>query len=254
MELRQDGWKGRIMPRGAPDYSNVTGGDALTGFYDQGEMAARLGSPVVYDKSGILVWYTDFEHGLQGHSFVTDHTDSVGSITASRAYHGSFSAKFDPRNADDSYVRLSRVLALLPAGRVGYELSLSPDTDLEKVRLLMWYRDEGRELYGALEYTPEGGVWKIKDRDVSWTPVLEDFELQQGPGAWHPIKLVINTNTKKYTRLLVSRHAVPLTDYNLYDTATDRLGQLEIRVSVYGTTGTHAPAYIDGIIITKNEP
>ena len=242
------------MARGAPDYSNVTGGPPLSGFYDQGEIAARLGSPVVYDKSGILVWYTDFENGLQGSDFGVDHEDSKGGLTAGRAFHGSFSCMFDPRGVADSYVEWGRVIHFIEEGRIGVEMSLSIDDNPEAVRLTMFYYDEDRVLTGLVHYQTDGGVWKIPTKDDGWVNVLEEVELQPGPSAWHPIKLVIDTKKKTYVRLLAARHVVELTKYGLIDNPSGALGQLEFRVDTYGNAARHAPAYIDGVIVTQNEP
>ena len=242
------------MPRGAPDYSNVRVDQPLSSLYDQMELAARLGSPVIYDKAGVLIWYTDFEHGLQGSVFAVDDTDSKGSLTASRSHHGAFSCMFDPRAADGAYVQWGRVVHFLPEGPIGVEMSVSTDADPEAVRLELFYRDGERALTGLVHYQTEGGIWKIAKKGNIWVIVLEDFELQQGPAAWHPIKLVIDTKKKAFVRLLAARHVVPLSEYELRDDPDEALGQLEVRISVYGNATRHAAAYIDGVIVTQQEP
>lgn len=242
------------MVRTAPDYSNVTGGPPISGFYDQGEIAARLGSPVVYDKAGILIWYTDFEHGLQGSVFAVDDTDSKGSLTASRSHHGAFSCMFDPRAADGAYVQWGRVVHFLPEGPIGVEMSVSTDADPEAVRLELIYRDGERALGSLVHYQTDGGYWKIYTKGGVWETVLEGFELQQGPAAWHPIKLVIDTKKKAYVRLLAARHVILLDQYELTDVPDTALGHLEVRIFVYGNETRHAAAYVDGVIVTQNEP
>ena len=242
------------MPRGAPDYSNVRVDQPLGRLYDIGEMAARMGSPVVYDKAGIVIWYTDFEHGLQGSVFGVDHTDSVGSLTASRSYRGSFSCMFNPRSAANSYVNWGRIIHYLPLGPVAAEIHLSTDTDPDAVQLKLIYRDGSRALTGLIYYQTDGGYWKIYTGNAGWKTVLSGFELQQGPGAWHPIKLVIDTTKKSYVRLLVANQVISLTDYTLTDIEDFTLGQLEVQITVNGTVARHAAAYVDGVIVTQQEP
>ena len=242
------------MPRGAPDYSNVTGGEPAAGFYDRGEMAARLGSPVVYDKAGILVWYTDFEHGLQGITFGVDHADSVGSLTAERACHGAFSIKLDPRDAVDSYVEWRRIAYFLPVGNIGFELSLSLEPKPDNFHFIIKSRDGAYVLNARMNYYTATGNWEIRKADGTYVTILTGFELQYGVGSWHPIKLVIDTKNEKYVRALIGRNVIDLSDYGVEKAEDDTLAQLEVGVAVYGSAAAHAPVYVDSVIVTQNEP
>lgn len=241
------------MPRGAPDYSNVKADKPLHRLDDMAELAARLDSPVAYSRSGNVIWLTSFEHGLQGVVCTSDHVDSTGAISASRALRGNFSLKFDPRDATTSYVRWSRVVGLLEPGRIGVEISVSLDDSPDAIRITVWYRDGGRELYAPLVYEEDGGLWKIKDKDLGWTTVLEDYSLEKGANAWHQIKLVIDTENKTYLWLLTAKHAVNLSEYNLEDEPSEDLGQLYFRITVYGCPTCHAPVYLDSVIVTQGE-
>ena len=236
-----------------PDGGFTSGQGGFPMIGDLAELAARLDSINAYDRRGTVVWMTDFERGLQGVTFTSDHADSVGSLSAARAFHGSFSAKFDPRDAEGSYVRWSRVLGLLPTGPIGTEISVSLDDSPDAIRLTMWYRDGGRELYAPLVYETVGGLWKIRDKDLGWVTVLSGFQLETGANAWHQIKLVIDAEEKTYVRLLASKHTVKLDGYNLVDNPSEDLGQLYTRVTVYGSPARHAPVYLDGVIVTQSE-
>lgn len=241
------------MPRGAPDYSNVKVDSPLHRTTDLAELAARMGSPVAYSRSGNVVWITSFEEGLQGVTFSSDHVDSVGSLSAARAFRGSFSCKLDPRDADGSYVRWSRVIGLLEPSLIGMEASFSLDDSPDALRMTMWYRDGENELYAPIVYETDGGLWKIRDATLGWVTVLEDFELETGANAWHTIKFVIDTENEKYVWLLTAKHVIDLGDYSLLKSASTDLGQLYFRVTAYGIPAKHAPVYFDGVVITQNE-
>ena len=242
------------MVRTAPDYSNVRVGQPLHRLDDQAELAARLGSPVTYDRTGSVIWYTDFEHGLQGSEFGVDHPDSKGQLTSNRAYRGSFSCMLNPREVAGSYVNWGRVIHFLQKGPIAVEMSVSTDADPDAIRLTMYYFDGNRVLTGLVHYQTDGGYWKIITKDIPWVTVLEGVELQQGPAAWHPVKLVIDTEKKAYVRLLVANVVVDLTEHKLTDNPSEALGQLEFRVNVYGSETRHAAGYIDSVIVTQNEP
>lgn len=242
------------MPRGAPDYSNVRAYGPLHRLDDQAELAARLGSPVVYDRRGNIVWCTDFSHGLQGSTIVPSDGEGDGYVTASRSFNGPFSICLDPSDEEGSQVYWNRIIHFIPIGALGAETIMSLDTDPYQYRLSLWYRDGAASQKGSIRYSPGNGNWEIQLGADDWVVILEDFYLQQGPNAWQPIKLVINANTGKYVRALIAHNVVLLSAYDLYETEDFSRGQLETRISVWGAPATHACGYVDTVIITQNEP
>lgn len=241
------------MPRGAPDYSNVQVESPLHRVTDLAELAARMGSPVTYSRSGSVVWITDFDDGMQGTTCTSDHADSTGALSTERVCQGRFSLKLDPRAAADSYVRYSRVIGLLEPTMIGFEASFSLDDDPDAVRLTMWYRDGTNELYAPVVYETDGGLWKVRDADAGWVTVLSGFTLLPGNNAWHTVKLVIDTENETYAWLQAGKHSIGLSDYSLLKSASADPGQVYFRVTVYGTVADNAPVWVDNIIITQNE-
>lgn len=242
------------MPRGAPDYSNVWSSSPLHRLDDMAEMAARLGSPNVYDRGGYTIWMTDFESGLQGAWVGGDHEDSKATISSARAFHGNFSLKLDPRGVDESYIRWFRVIHYFEAGNIGIEFALSLDSHPERVKCYAFYHDETEIAEASLHYWPEAGLWKIRPENAGWETILEDFQLQTGPAAWHPIKIVLDFDKKEYVRVQIARHVINLPGRTIPTYSPPDAGQLEVRLEVDGSESEHASVYVDGVIITQGEP
>lgn len=242
------------MPRGAPDYSNVTTTAPLHRLDDMSELAARLGSPSVYDRSGRTIWMTSFENGLQGSAFGTDHVDSVGSLSSARAFHGSFSVKLDPRNIDDSYVNWSRVLHYVTAGQVGIEFAISLDSHPDVFKAYAFYHDDTEIAEASLHYYPDSGLWRVIEKGPAWVVVLDEYKLQTGPSAWHSVKLVLDLENKEYVRAQIDQYVVNLPGHKIHTYGTPDAGQLEVRLQCMGSPSEHAAVYLDGIIVTQGEP
>ena len=242
------------MPRGAPDYSNVNIDQPLHRLDDMGELCARLGSPNVYDRSGRTIWMTSFEYGLQGTFFGVDHVDSKGSLSSARAFNGAFSIKLDPRGVDESYVNWSRILHFVMAGNVGAEFAMSLDSHPDVFKAYVFYHDETEITEASLHYYPATGLWRVIEDGPAWVVVLEDFKLQTGPAAWHPIKLVLDLDKKEYVRAQIAQHVVDLSGHLIPHGGTPDAGQMEIRLQCGGSEAAHAPVYLDGIIVTQGEP
>jgi len=242
------------MPRGAPDYSNIRAGEPLHRLDDMAELAARLGAPTIFDRAGDVVWLQSFEHGLQGGTFGTDAAPSAGSLVVDKAIDGAFSIKLDPSSTPNSYVEYRPLVYFFPTGKTGFEVSLSPDADFYFVRFSILAYDGQYQLAANVRYYPDGGLWRVADGNGVYHTVLSSVELQTGPTAWHPFKLVIDTETEKYVRFQIDRFVTDLSDYDLRKSSNTSLAQLEVGVTVFGSASAHAACYFDRFIVTQNEP
>lgn len=233
-------------------FSSGVGGFPMIG--DLAEQAVRLGSINAFDRRGTTIWMTDFENGLQGSTFGTDHANSEGIMSATRSYHGAYSIKLDPRGAAESYVEWSRVIHYLEGGRVGLEVSVSLDDSPDSVRIKLLYFDGTTQSRAELHYDHASGNWTVRTGIATWETILSGYKLQTGAAAWHPIKLIVDFDNGEYVRAQMSRRSVDISAYDLYTVGSGNLGQLSARVMAYGAVAAHAPVWADGIIVTQNEP
>lgn len=242
------------MPRGAPDYSNSRTAAPLHRLDDMSELAARLKSVMTYDRGGQVVSIWDFQHGLQGTTFGTGGASSEGSLSSSRSASGSFSIKLDPDDSEGAYVEWRGQAYYVPEGNLGLEVSISPDTDFDYIRMILWPYSGSAYLLAVVRYYAAEEEWKVRDANAGYVTVLSDYKLQQGPSAWHPFKMVIDTESKAYVRMSIDDNVVDLSDYTIKEVADPGLAQLAFGVAVYGEAANHAACYFDKFIITQNEP
>lgn len=242
------------MARGAPDYSNVSAYGPLHRVDDDAELAARLGSLLVYDRAGSLVWMSDFRYGLQGAVPGTSDAECSYSVSVERAHFGPFSIKLDPSDETGSYVEWGTSCQFMEAGRLGLEALISLGSTPDGVRIKLHYYDGGDLEGGQLHYDPATGDWTILNSAGGWTTILEGFKLQKDATTWNPIKLVIDAENDMYVRAQMAKEVIDLSAYSLRSVESDNLGQLNGLVTVYGSSALHAPIFIDAVVITQNEP
>lgn len=246
----------RPVSQGGIDYpdggfSSGSGGFPMIG--DLAEHAARTGSINAYDRRGTVIWMTDFEHGLQGPDPTGSDEECEAIISAVRSFHGGYSLKLDPSDAESSYIEWGRVIHFTPAGNTGLEVAVSTDTDPAGIRIKMLHFDGTTQQRAELHYLPSSGDWLIKTSATTWETILTGYKLQQDTVAWHPIKLVANFESGMYARAQMSREEVDISAHTLYSLPSGNLGQLAIRAMAYGAPATHAAIWIDGVIVTQNE-
>ena len=242
--------------QGGIDYPNGGFASGQGGFPmigDLGELAARMGSIDTYDRRGSIVWMTDFESGLQGTVLGTDEGESEGYVSSARSFHGAFSLKLDPSDKKDSYVEWRRIVYFLPAGMVGFEVSLSLDERPDNLHFIIKSYDGSHSLGARMNYYTATGNWEIRKADGKYVTILSGFKLQYSTSSWHPVKLVVDVENERYVRALIGRNSIDLSDYGIIKTEADDLAQAEVGIACYGSAPAHAPIWIDGVIITQSE-
>ena len=242
------------MPRGAPDYSNVKAYGPLHRLDDQAELASRLGSPVIYDRGGNVVWYMTFQHGLQGVTCGISDAECDYQIVYSPSHLGGFSLRMDPSDEADSYVEYSRVIQFIQTGKISAEAIISMDDSPDQIELMVIYYTSTQTKTGRLRYDPQTGNWSVQSTEGAWITIRENYKLQTGPHTWHSIKLVIDLENDTYVRAGMSRYVDVISEHPLKVVTNGQLGQLNVRVNIGGGAANHAPAYLDALIVMQGEP
>lgn len=219
-----------------------------------GGLAAVLHPAKRFDFRGHVVWWTDFDEGLQGSLPASDHVDSTYSISTDRASSGGMSLKLDPRGADDAYVEWSRTLGMAVPKKVGYGTSISLDDSPYLLRWLIYYYDGTNRNQGQLRYDPDSGDWEIRKADGDFETILEGYELRTGSSTWHEVKLVVDFENDIYLRLLVGDHEVDLSEYGLYVTAAADLKGVVVLFAAFGSVDVSEACYLGSVVVTQNEP
>lgn len=242
-----------MCPRGAPDYSNVRAYGPLHRLDDQAELAARLNSPVSYDRSGRLIWMTTFEHGLQGAVPGVDSVDSVYEVSSAQSHYSPFSLTLNPSSDEGSYVEWGTIVEFIEEGKVALEAVFAHDSNPYGIRLKLLYFDGSTQQRAELHYDPQTGDWTVRTGETTWETILEGYKLQQGKTCWNHVKLVVDFQESTYVRVQIGRRVVKIEEYEVYSLDSENLGQMVCRFMAYGGTEFHAAVYLDAIIVTQAE-
>jgi len=241
------------MPRGAPDYSNVRGTATLERATDYGELAARMGSPVIFDRAGIVVFMDTFEHGLTGWQLTASGTGASVAISTEAARMGAFSVKMVTGDDETNASQLYRRFPYPELSKYGFESSILFGST---VRYMIWtiaLRDGTNEHQFQIMYTPGDEEFVVTIPGGSSIAILEDIVLDTGYGLFHNVKLVADFDNLKYVRLAVNEQIVDLSDYEPYTFPHDSNPHLGVTFTLYGNDGDNDVVYVDDVIVTQRE-
>lgn len=242
------------MARGQPDFGMYAPKTVTAAISDMGEVAARLGSVVVYDKRGDVVDFDNFEDPAL--KWIKYPFIGAGSISHSstHAKSGAQSVKVTTAAVLNDYMYIQKMMSVLGSLQLGMEISFAnPLTDVYLEMLLSYYdgtnvhiAEEKINFNGGLIYVVDDSSTDILVATLGNFGNLEHF--------FHTTKFVADFATDKYVRLLISNHEYDISATSFRSSADATAPSIEIKVGTYNRLDNARSLYLDDFILTQNEP
>lgn len=237
------------MPRGQQDFGMYSPQTIIAGLADMGELAARLGSIVTYDRRGYVADFDDFEDTVLHWT----PTGAGSAVFGEVPKVGSQSCLITTPAAANAGERIERRIQLIGAERLGIEISFRDLDDNARLEFEAYNTDVDGDYHLArlrlrhnatttLEiYTPDGYI------PIASTAALQSI-------VYYTTKLVFDVSTGYYTRVLFAGVEYDISAYELRQGAGGF--PASIRTTIYCVT-EEAVAHdvdMDCYILTMNEP
>jgi len=243
------------MVHGSPDWWGSVPSETVYGGLDTGELAARLGSIVTFDRRGNVVWMDEFEHGLGRWELSGSGANNEVYLGTEITMHGSLSAVLHPgeENNGESIIRHNLPFPVL--GGIGFEIAFVPQGNLGDIWAILFLYDGARRYDYHAVYAHTTGQVLVAAPGPTWPVVGTPGVQAEGYHNHNIMKMVANCVTHKYERVLFNNHvydASAHTVFSVVDTTTKPT--MVAYISAFNT-GVHL-FYIpvDYAIVTQNEP
>lgn len=242
------------MAKGQPDFGSYAPTETIVGMSDLGELAARLGSIVTFDRRGNVIWLDDFESGVHQWRAGGNIPYSVD-WDGNYAKMGGFSCKLTTRALADADVHIMRYIGYPAFSPIGVEVSYSYKQNWKSLEIWMWICDGSDAYYSAilydhantkLQYLDSGGIYQdVPDGSYTSAILPEQFDT---------LKFVSDLKKVKYKDLIVNSQVFDLSALS-FQTYVDLVStpHMEVTIKLFTSIDTAAIAYIDDVIITQNE-
>ena len=242
------------MPRGAPDYSNVSTSQPLHRLDDMGEMAARLHSPDVYDRAGSVVFLSRFGNGLGQFGLTNPGGGATMAPSPETFLSGPFALKMTTSNVEKAVsTAWVRVPVLEDTTRLGLEAAFCiPDGEVGVSIQVAVYIPPDRWEFTLTYYTDTDKFYF-----TPWGPgglLEEDLKLYEGVAAWHRMKLVADLSNMEYVRATLNENVYDLSGYPGYTGTPDEDRRIDIRLKGWAEEDATKVIYWDDVIVTQHEP
>jgi len=243
------------MAHGHADYGVGSPIQTVHTSTDIAELAARLGSPDTFDRRGNVLWYDDFEGGVEKWTYVTDGVGGGLEWSAESSKTGRFSAKLKTPPNDASYGQMRCRIAYPQTSRVGLEIAFSiPDgLALTYVWLTLHIRTSAWLHSAQLKYDVPTDTLAWREGAL-WTDLSPVVKLARAAELFHVIKVVADMEKKEYVRAVLDNNEWDLTGETTAGHASPDAAEIRGYVQIRPSTDDEMYILVDNAIITHNEP
>ena len=242
------------MTHTLPDYSTKYKLTTIFGQIDTGELAARLGSIDTFDRRGCVMWMDDFENNLN--SWQLDYT-GLGTtvITNTQQRFGASSMYMDVGLAVNDVNSAYRYLPFRAVSKMGLETAFQ----ITAVQTTLWFwidwLDGTTRYRGQIYYNQGAGNLRYLNSGLGDTSFANVTPLLLNSGMFHIIKIVIDPTDYTFNRIILDNNTWDLSNIPLPGVADATSPCIRVGFKIQnGQLNAHQEMYIDGVIVTDNEP
>lgn len=242
------------MAHGTPDYGITNGRQTTYQVADLGELAVRLGSPVIFDRRGDVMWWDDFECATNRYDGELGGTGAALSRVTTRAHSGAYSYQLTAGSDGTSLCEFIGSEPALVRSKVGMSVMMNLPGTISRFQVIIesWDGVNGHlavliwdGIANTLSYMTAGSVQVVFATAVNLPVNLP---------TWCAFKVVADLEDNVYVRAIVNNVTYPLPGIALDIYPDARPARVDFAVRLVGRAGYNDVVYIDDLVLTQNEP
>ena len=243
------------MPGGKdyPDWGGTYNAGQFYPLFDMAELAARLGSPITYDRRGGLIWFYDFHYGLGDVG-----ADGIlgGGVNLSADYweRPPFSAWLYTGANDSSQAHVERRMPVPQSLRVGFQASLRFGAEADHVQLTLDHYDGTTRWCVELDIDPYNSRLRASTEEGGY--VVLDAALPDLNTGYYFVhaKVVADLSDHSLIRVLLDGDEYDLSAHSMQPIASGLAPHIRGKVLLDNIEAAAANLFVDTMILTAAEP
>ena len=242
------------MAHTLPDYTTKYKLTTVFANIDNSELAARLGSVVTFDRRGNVIFIDDFEADTLKWKTGGAGTDNAVALDTTWAKTGNKSCKLTAGKGVGGQAYIYRYFGVPITGKIGLEHSFTLNASTSRVLTELRHFTGTKYYTGYIRYTLPDGTLEVYDGAAGFITIEDDYYLESANDTFHTLKLVVDTDTKKYIRLLINNTTWLLSDYSLKQENDNTKTSMYAAIVHTQDTAAAKSIWVDDVILTQNEP
>lgn len=241
------------MPHGYPPWSGIKRDTIFALPLDLGELAARLGSIVTFDRRGDVIYLEDFSRGYPLWGVAEYGTGAAIELTTKRALSPPFSMSLITGNDGAKAAKMTYQVAYPALSKIALEYAFTLHVNLVYHRFDFLHRDGSTAYHYGVRLDVQNGKLAVREPGPVWTEFASGLNLKSDEWVFHVGKLVEDIENNAYCRFILDDVSYLLSDYEPYSESETTVPYIEAAILTEGPAGSNVETFVDNIIITQNE-
>ncbi len=238
---------------GAEDWSKYRPNVPRETLFDLAELAARLGSPVTYDRRGSAMFMDGFEGTLNSVRVTELAGVAIAQLDQTRAFRGHQCVSVFVASNSGSRVLVEKTLPLYAINNIGIEFHWAQGTGLTRFFIFVDYFAGASQWRGEIEIDITNNVINYRESPGVYVELVTASFSDPRPGQWYAAKLVVDTNSQEYVRFIHNNIETSLAGISLSESAFASDPGVTLGVSNTKNDIDDQTFYIDDMILTSDE-
>ncbi len=241
-----------MTPRGLPDDANVQSFGDMQRSDDITELAARLGSPLTYERRGNVLYSDTFKHGASTWNVLRSTVAENPTLTGSFQITGGVALLLETQAGTAQIVSAKRNLPLFSEGVYGLFVMASMRADTKYFQVAAEYYDGTMvwdysirlsSMYETLGYKGSGGAF------VELTDELNFFS---GRDNFHTVGILFDTLQNSYNQIMLDGVTYDMTGLSTQGVVNGTAPLVRVDMWVESDSLNQATAVIDSVVLVQN--
>jgi hypothetical protein len=227
-----------------------------TGYIGLAELAARLGSPVCFDRRGQIVWWDDFENApLKWGPFLSGTGAAVALDTTNSFLKGQ-SVKLTAGTTASMYGHIRKLIPFVAQNRVGFEATICLSTGLEPtdIQFFLTHQTATTSSNTILKWDIVNHKLYLWNLSGTWTEIVSAYSPDHDNFTWFKFKFVVDFSTGYYQRVMYGNQVFDASAIKFIAYTGTYSPGLYVHVRNTGSGDTNRICWVDDVVITTNEP
>jgi len=218
------------------------------------ELAARLGSPVSYDRRGQQIYGYDFGGGWGVWTPSGDGDDNAQRLDPVAWQMGGYSARLRPGKDGDRYAKINTILDPTPARRLGVTCLFSVEAETGSFGIEVEHDNLGFKYKLGFRWSDENNQLEFWNFDDEWESRVINVQYPHDKTQFFMMKVVWDSGTGYYTRAQCAGYNIDLSDEPIPRGVTDGVWKVDTTLIVRSVGTDVGAIYVDRVISTSSEP
>ena len=218
-----------------------------------GELAARLGSPVSWERRGQVAQIVTFANGFGHMSRGASIGGGVSALCPTVFQSDGYSCELTTGTGGTQSAIITTSGDYSPADRVGFEVAFSLTTQPATIYFMLTVWDGTNVNHAYARINEATNKVQVKNSALVYVDA-GDFVPVPLLGLFYSVRLVVDLATKRYVRLLVTGTEYDLSDIACWSGADASGPAFSFSVWPVHDAAVNTTMYLDRMIITTNEP